>query len=161
MLSLKDVGGKIFSTTIDTLTGQYSEGSLLQTVFSNAAWKTARDENGFLFVDRDGKYFHLVLNFLRDGQLPRLNQSEIESLKLEAKYYGLKKLEGYLDQVMKQKKEKRKEKGGKSTSQDLDEAIHAQYMNLLGTLNRNSNDAIPTSLKDLIHQFNVNLESIN
>merc|ERR1719289_601818 len=46
------------------------------------------DTEGWILIDRCGKHFNIVLNYLRDGQVPLPElQSEIEELHNEAKYY--------------------------------------------------------------------------
>lgn len=44
---------------------------------------------GFVFVDRDGKHFRHILNWLRDGVVPILKDSEYSELQREAEYYQL------------------------------------------------------------------------
>jgi len=42
-----------------------------------------------VFVDRDGKHFRHVLNWLRDGAIPVMSESEYQQLLREAEYYQL------------------------------------------------------------------------
>lgn len=44
---------------------------------------------GYVFVDRDGKHFRHILNWLRDGVVPTLEESEYTELLREAEYYQL------------------------------------------------------------------------
>lgn len=44
---------------------------------------------GFVFVDRDGTHFRHILNWLRDGVVPTLSESEYSELLREANYYQL------------------------------------------------------------------------
>lgn len=44
---------------------------------------------GYVFVDRDGKHFRHILNWLRDGVVPTLKDSEYSELLREAEYYQL------------------------------------------------------------------------
>ena len=44
---------------------------------------------GTVFVDRDGKHFRHVLNWLRDGAIPVMSESEYQQLLREAEYYQL------------------------------------------------------------------------
>lgn len=44
---------------------------------------------GYIFVDRDGKHFRHILNWLRDGVVPTLSDSEYAELLREAEYYQL------------------------------------------------------------------------
>lgn len=44
---------------------------------------------GYIFVDRDGKHFRHILNWLRDGVVPTLKDFEYSELLREAEYYQL------------------------------------------------------------------------
>ena len=44
---------------------------------------------GYVFVDRDGKHFRHILNWLRDGVVPTLTDAEYSELTREAEYYQL------------------------------------------------------------------------
>ncbi|GAY39981.1 hypothetical protein CUMW_048540 [Citrus unshiu] len=44
---------------------------------------------GYIFVDRDGKHFRHILNWLRDGAVPTLTESKFLELLREAEYYQL------------------------------------------------------------------------
>ena len=44
---------------------------------------------GYVFVDRDGKHFRHILNWLRDGVVPTLTDAEYSELIREAEYYQL------------------------------------------------------------------------
>jgi len=44
---------------------------------------------GYVFVDRDGKHFRHILNWLRDGVVPTLEESQYSELLREAEYYQL------------------------------------------------------------------------
>lgn len=44
---------------------------------------------GYVFVDRDGKHFRHILNWLRDGVVPTLTESKYIELLREAEYYQL------------------------------------------------------------------------
>ncbi|XLR61548.1 hypothetical protein S83_012220 [Arachis hypogaea] len=85
--------GKKFCTTTDTLT-QWEPDSMLATMFSGRHTlfldsDKAMSNSGYVFVDRDGKHFHHILNWLRDGVVPILEDSEYNELLREAEYYQL------------------------------------------------------------------------
>ncbi|CAJ1947906.1 unnamed protein product [Sphenostylis stenocarpa] len=44
---------------------------------------------GSVFVDRDGKHFRHILNWLRDGVVPTLEECQYSELLREAEYYQL------------------------------------------------------------------------
>lgn len=49
-----------------------------------------RDEDGSFVIDRDGRHFHHILNYLRDGSVP-IGLTRVERLELlrELDFYGL------------------------------------------------------------------------
>jgi hypothetical protein len=53
-----------------------------------------------VFVDRDGKHFRHVLNWLRDGAIPVMSESEYQQLLREAEYYQLLVKDKTLDSVL-------------------------------------------------------------
>ncbi|GAB2230250.1 hypothetical protein Drorol1_Dr00014508 [Drosera rotundifolia] len=85
---LLNVGGKKFCTTVDTLT-QREPDSMLAAMFSGRHTINQDSEKGYVFVDRDGEHFRHVLNWLRDGVVPKLKDSEYSELLREAEYYQL------------------------------------------------------------------------
>ncbi|KAH9728567.1 FH protein interacting protein FIP2 [Citrus sinensis] len=82
-----NIGGKKFYTTIDTLTRREPE-SMLAAMFSGRH-TVFQDSEGYIFVDRDGKHFRHILNWLRDGAVPTLTESKFLELLREAEYYQL------------------------------------------------------------------------
>jgi len=51
------------------------------------------DPEGWVLIDRCGKHFNLILNFLRDGEITLSdNRSELSELLVEAKFYCLENL---------------------------------------------------------------------
>jgi len=82
-----NVGGVAYSTSSMTLS-TYPDSMLARMV--NGDLPTARDENGAIFIDRDGHLFRYVLNFLRSGQLHLPDSaSEKEQLLIEADFYQI------------------------------------------------------------------------
>ncbi|XP_068339193.1 FH protein interacting protein FIP2-like [Pyrus communis] len=82
-----NVGGRKFSTTVGTLT-QREPDSMLAAMFSGRH-TLRQDKKGYVFIDRDGKLFRHVLNWLRDGDIPKLEVTQYAELLKEAKYYQL------------------------------------------------------------------------
>ncbi|KAH9784576.1 FH protein interacting protein FIP2 [Citrus sinensis] len=98
-----NIGGKKFYTTIDTLTRREPE-SMLAAMFSGRH-TVCQDSEGYIFVDRDGKHFRHILNWLRDGAVPTLTESEFLELLREAEYYQLLGLIERIHAVINKRKE--------------------------------------------------------
>eukprot|EP00050_Salpingoeca_kvevrii_P012030 m.19956 g.19956 ORF g.19956 m.19956 type:complete len:273 (+) comp3790_c0_seq1:39-857(+) len=82
-----NVGGHLYYTTLSTLTKQGN--NMLASMFSGRM-EVTYDPDGWVIIDRDGRHFGRILNFLRDGSvaLPQ-DDEELESLLAEARYYLL------------------------------------------------------------------------
>ncbi|PIO66402.1 K+ channel tetramerization domain protein [Teladorsagia circumcincta] len=82
-----DVEGVLFKTSISTLTSV--KGSYFDRLFQNN-WRDHLDKHGHLFIDRDSTIFPLILNYLRDGNIP-LPRDEyyLERILREARFYKL------------------------------------------------------------------------
>ena len=89
-----DVGGFKFTTSRATLCR--FPGMFLEVMFSGRHdYPTEIDEeDGSYFIDRDGRHFHHVLNFLRIGSVVSLPDSDgaRDELAAEADFYGLEGL---------------------------------------------------------------------
>jgi hypothetical protein len=84
------VGDHAFTTTRETLCMR--KGSMLEAMFSGRH-NIKPEEDGSIFIDRDGEHFKLILNYLRDGNLPSgLSNDTREALAAEAEYYQLEDL---------------------------------------------------------------------
>lgn len=83
----------MYQTTLATLSGAsgslghwFSEG----TAEDSGLVPTLKDEEGRFFIDRDGKHFGKILNFLRDGTVPLPASRETrQELRMEAEYFNL------------------------------------------------------------------------
>ena len=86
-----DVGGHLFTTTIDTLT-RYPD-TMLGAMFSGR-YALTPDTNGAYFIDRDGTHFREILNFLRGPTASKESKALKfkEELKFEADFYGVTEL---------------------------------------------------------------------
>ncbi|CAD7698494.1 unnamed protein product [Ostreobium quekettii] len=86
-----NVGGHEFTTTVTTLRNAPSP-SLFNAMFSGRH-SLKPDKNGCFFIDRDGRHFHDILNYLRDGSfscpMENADFKYLLELKSEAEYYGL------------------------------------------------------------------------
>ncbi|BAU01671.1 FH protein [Vigna angularis] len=99
-----NIGGKKFCTTTDTLT-QREPDSMLAAMFSGRHTLCQDSDKGYVFVDRDGKHFRHILNWLRDGVVPTLEEYQYSELLREAEYYQLLGLIDGINAVLNEKKE--------------------------------------------------------
>lgn len=93
-----NVGGVLFAASLETLrSGRFGVGgSMIAAMFSGRI-PSARDVEGRVFIDRDGRHFHHILNYLRDGCFPAaLTAAERVELEREASFYGLDLLAAHL-----------------------------------------------------------------
>ena len=58
-----------------------------------------KDENGAYFIDRDPKYFAVILNFLRTGELEVSETIDLDFLLIEANYYIIDGLSAKIETV--------------------------------------------------------------
>jgi hypothetical protein len=94
-----NIGGHTFTTTVTTLRNAPAP-SLFTAMFSGRH-KLKKDANGCFFIDRDGRHFHEILNFLRDGKLnypaDGTDFKYLLELRAEAEFYGLTGLVQQID----------------------------------------------------------------
>ncbi|XP_066578055.1 BTB/POZ domain-containing adapter for CUL3-mediated RhoA degradation protein 1 [Amia ocellicauda] len=84
-----NVGGSLHYTTVQTLS---KSDSLLRSMCTGHTEVTI-DSEGWLVLDRSGRHFGSVLNFLRDGAVPLPDcPRELEEILSEARYYRLQGL---------------------------------------------------------------------
>ncbi|KAJ8250920.1 hypothetical protein GJAV_G00214770 [Gymnothorax javanicus] len=84
-----NVSGSLYYTTVQTLC---KEDSLLRSMCTGGTEVTI-DSEGWVVLDRCGRHFGLVLNFLRDGSVPLPeSQRELEEVLKEAQYYRVQGL---------------------------------------------------------------------
>ncbi|RWS22601.1 hypothetical protein B4U80_11371, partial [Leptotrombidium deliense] len=97
-----NVGGTLHYTTIGTLT---KHDSMLRAMFSGRL-EVLTDSEGWILIDRNGKHFGTILNYLRDGSVPLPdNQRELMELLAEAKYYLIQELIDACESVLQRCKE--------------------------------------------------------
>ncbi|KAG8450720.1 hypothetical protein GDO86_003118 [Hymenochirus boettgeri] len=79
-----NVGGSLYYTTVQVLT---RHDTMLKAMFSGRM-EVLTDKEGWILIDRCGKHFGSILNYLRDDTiaLPK-NRHEVKELMAEAKYY--------------------------------------------------------------------------
>lgn len=90
-----NVGGRLFSTSIDTLTRQ---DNMLRAMFSGRI-DVSTDSEGYILIDRCGRHFEFILNYLRDEDAQVLtlylegkDESELYDLLREAKFYCIQSI---------------------------------------------------------------------
>lgn len=84
-----NIGGSLHYTTIGTLT---KHDTMLRAMFSGRM-EVLTDSEGWILIDRCGKHFGTILNFLRDGTVALPDScKEIAELLSEAKYYCIAEL---------------------------------------------------------------------
>ncbi|CAA2938144.1 FH interacting FIP2 [Olea europaea subsp. europaea] len=125
-----NIGGKKFCTTIDTLTQSEPE-SMLAAMFSGRHTVCQDSDEGYVFVDRDGKHFRHILNWLRDGIIPTLNDSEYSELLREAEYYQLIGLMDGIKSALNKGKEN-EEMGTELTRIDIIKCIQSEKVRFRG-----------------------------
>lgn len=86
-----NVGGEIYTTTLDTLTR--CRDSMLGAMFTGQI-PVLRDNTGNVFIDRDGKVFRYILNYLRSSYLDLPDGfSELALLRREADFFQIRPLQ--------------------------------------------------------------------
>ena len=90
-----DVGGQKYQTKIDTLL------SIRDTLFYKLIYSKKIDLTKELFIDRDYKYFYIILSFLRNKKvnLNPYSTKELIDIKAEAEFYELTDLITNIDDV--------------------------------------------------------------
>ncbi|XP_076289691.1 BTB/POZ domain-containing adapter for CUL3-mediated RhoA degradation protein 3 isoform X1 [Lasioglossum baleicum] len=92
-----NIGGSLYYTTVGTL---QKYDTMLRAMFSGRM-KMTTDTEGWTIIDRSGKHFGTILNFLRDGSVP-LPESpkEMAELLAEAKFYCIGELAESCEQAL-------------------------------------------------------------
>ncbi|XP_037333048.1 BTB/POZ domain-containing adapter for CUL3-mediated RhoA degradation protein 1 [Pungitius pungitius] len=97
-----NVGGSLHYTTVQTLS---KEDSLLRSI-CNGGTEVSIDSEGWVVLDRCGRHFELVLNFLRDGSVPLPeDHRELEEVLKEAQYYQVQGLVQHCLSAMQKQKD--------------------------------------------------------
>lgn len=96
-----NVGGKLFTTTISTLT-RTDSNSMLARMFTHGdvEWQSSVDETGAYLIDRSPHYFEPILNYLRHGQLVLDKSVNLKGVLEEAKFFGLTSLMEQLEEMI-------------------------------------------------------------
>jgi hypothetical protein len=103
---LLDVGGREFSTTVDTLT---SEKDTFFTLLFSSQWELEKDEKGRIFIDRNGDLFAEILEYMRNPDQFLLADERLrQRLTNEARFYKLNNLITILTEPERKAEEQRK-----------------------------------------------------
>ncbi|PVD24591.1 hypothetical protein C0Q70_15075 [Pomacea canaliculata] len=96
-----NVGGKLFTTTISTLT-RVDGNSMLARMFmhGDVEWQSRIDETGAYLIDRSPLYFEPILNYLRHGKLVLDKTVNPDGILEEAKFFGLTSLIEQLEELI-------------------------------------------------------------
>ena len=96
----------MFKTTRRTLVSE--PNSVLADMFEfaddSANVGAKNEENGALFIDRDPKYFSVVLNYLRNKKVEMNKDIDLNYLMEEAKFYGIQGMVEILEKDQQEKK---------------------------------------------------------
>lgn len=85
-----NVGGEIYTTTVDTLTR--CRDSMLGAMFTGQI-PLLRDSKGNIFIDRDGRVFRYILHYLRSSSLDLPDGfTELNLLRTEADFFQIRPL---------------------------------------------------------------------
>jgi hypothetical protein len=105
-----NVGGTHFRTTRSTLCRD-TKSFLYRLCQEDSSLDSDRDETGAYLIDRSGRYFEPVLNYLRDGDLVVEPNLAVEGILKEAEFYNISELIKLCKAKIEQKKllEKTKE----------------------------------------------------
>lgn len=94
-----NVGGKIFSTTLSTLSKEPS--SMLARMFCQDQMNPSeKDHTGAYLIDRSSQYFEPIINYLRHGQLIRDEGISLYGILEEAKFFGIEGLIPHLEHLI-------------------------------------------------------------
>lgn len=95
-----NVGGKTFTTYYDTLKRASYFQELIENKKGEQASVTGEDNNQTFFIDRDETVFEEVMYYLRSLEIRVDTLEDLEKLKIEAKFFGVKELVLKVDQAL-------------------------------------------------------------
>ena len=96
-----NVGGKKFLTRYGTLAQNGSQENFFVSLLSGR-FPVESDEKGYIFIDRSAKYFEVILDFLRSGELNCPKSLSMKRIIQEANYYGVNIGDAYLSTTSKE-----------------------------------------------------------
>lgn len=118
-----NVGGIIYHTTTETLLKD--EESMLHRMFADNQLMEPgkRDLDGNILIDRNGRYFEPILNYLRTGQLIYDSYLNPEGILEEAKFFGISNLISQLQLIVDNQSEPSNPDSAPLTRQDVVRAL--------------------------------------
>lgn len=94
-----NVGGKIYTTTIDTLVGREPDSMLARMFLQDGGMMPSeRDEQGAYLIDRSARYFEPIINYLRHGEFVCDNHISLKGVLEEARFFGIYSLVTHLEE---------------------------------------------------------------
>ncbi|XP_076325179.1 BTB/POZ domain-containing protein kctd15-like isoform X1 [Tachypleus tridentatus] len=112
-----DVGGTIYTSSLETLTKH--PDSRLARMFNGSIPIVLDTLKQHYFIDRDGKSFRHILNFLRTNTLPVSEEfKELDLLLEEARFYDIPPLVKMLESLKKERHRKKQSSNCHSNSND-------------------------------------------
>ena len=124
------VGGQMFKTKRSTLVSE--PNSLLADMFeftdNSANVEAKNEETGASFIDRDPKYFSVVLNYLRNRKVEMNKDIDHNYLMEEAKFYGIQGMVDILEKDQQEKKvQENEEKRKQNAAREFYERKNRQF----------------------------------
>ncbi|XP_030369737.1 BTB/POZ domain-containing protein KCTD9 [Scaptodrosophila lebanonensis] len=98
-----NVGGKVYTTTLDTLVGREPDSMLARMFLQNGAMQPSeKDEQGAYLIDRSPRYFEPIINYLRHGQFICDDNISVKGVLAEARFFGIYSLVAHLEELLAQ-----------------------------------------------------------
>lgn len=96
-----NVGGKIYTTTIDTLVGREPDSMLARMFLQDGGMMPSeKDEQGAYLIDRSARYFEPIINYLRHGQFICEDHISMRGVLEEARFFGIYSLVTHLEEKL-------------------------------------------------------------
>ncbi|ALC47813.1 CG14647 [Drosophila busckii] len=118
-----NVGGKIYTTTIDTLMRE--PDSMLARMFSQSGsmMPSEKDEQGAYLIDRSARYFEPIINYLRHGQFVCEENVSLKGVLEEARFFGIYNLVTELEELLEKQEQEQQVADIPLTRMDVIKAI--------------------------------------
>lgn len=95
-----NVGGKVFLTTLSTLTNKEPNCMLAKMFSHESRIKPSCLRDGSYLIDRSSQYFEPIINYLRHGQLIRDDGLSLDGILEEARFFGIDGLIPRLEELI-------------------------------------------------------------